>query len=365
MVRPAQQRLSVGAGRALPSQIAMISRFRHSLIRNSEAGEDLELFLVTAVASVLAIRAYLTLTGYPQVGVSGLHIAHLVWGGLLMMAALMVGFSFLGSFPQRLSALMGGVGFGTFVDELGKYITTDNNYLYRPAIALIYILFVLLFLLIHYIRMPRPLGHRESLVNALSLVGETVAGGFDPEMKQRTLTLLEQADASSPLVQHLRRYMEQAKQQEDISRGIYFRTKGWLFQRYRLVVLHPWFGGGLITWFALQGIAQTFTVGELQFDILNAGYRSSEQTVVAAALAGSSFLHGVLVVVGILHWRASHLQAYRWFERAMLVSILVTQVFIFYDSELAALTGLAINLLVIAALRFMIHREEALPVAHK
>ena len=343
----------------------MISRFRYSFIRNSEAGEDLELFLVASVVSMLAIRAYLRVTNYPQLGVNDLHIAHLLWGGLLMLAALVVLFSFLGSFPQRLGAMVGGVGFGAFVDELGKTITADNDYLYKPAIALIYIIFVLLFLLIHYIRIPRPLGHRESLVNALSLVGETVAGGFDPEIKERTLVLLDRSDIASPLVHHLRLYMEQGSEEENPERAVYFRAKEWLIQRYRLLVLHRWFGGGLIVWFALQGVAQAVTVGGLQFDILNAGYRNAEQTLVAAILTGSSFLHGILVVVGILHWRASHLQAYLWFERAMLVSILITQVFIFYDSELAALTGLAINLLVITALRFMIYREEGLPGTHE
>ena len=342
----------------------MISRIRYSFIRNSEAGEDLELFLVAAVASMLAIRAYLKVTDYPQLGVSGLHIAHLLWGGLLMLGAIMVVIAFLGRFPQRLGAAVGGVGFGVFVDELGKAITTDNNYMYKPTIALIYIIFVLLFLLIHFIRIPRPLGHRESLVNALSLVGETVAGGFDPETKERAIALLDQSDSTSPLVQQLRIYMDERSPEEDLRRAVYFRAKEWVVRRYRLLVLHRWFGGGLIAWFAVQGVAQTVTIGGLQYDILNAGHRSSEQTLVAAVLAGSSFLHGILVVVGILHWRASHLQAYRWFERAMLVSILITQVFIFYESELAALAGLAINLLVISALRFMIHREEAFPRTH-
>jgi hypothetical protein len=43
----------------------------------------------------------------------------------------------------------------------------------------------------------------------------------------------------------------------------------------------------------------------------------------------------------------------------VLLSILVTHVFVLYDSQLAALTGLAVSLLVYAALRFAIAREEA------
>ena len=68
--------------------------WRRGLVRNSAAGELLELFLVAAVASVLAIRAFLAATGYPQLGGDGLHIAHMLWGGGLMLVALLLLFTF-------------------------------------------------------------------------------------------------------------------------------------------------------------------------------------------------------------------------------------------------------------------------------
>ncbi|QQS18516.1 hypothetical protein IPL68_00120 [Candidatus Saccharibacteria bacterium] len=46
---------------------------------------------------------------------------------------------------QRVVAFLGGVGFGVFIDEIGKLITRDNNYFYRPAIGIIYAIFVGLF----------------------------------------------------------------------------------------------------------------------------------------------------------------------------------------------------------------------------
>lgn len=44
---------------------------------------------------------------------------------------------------QRLCALIGGIGFGLFIDELGKFITRDNNYFFQPTIGLIYAVFAI------------------------------------------------------------------------------------------------------------------------------------------------------------------------------------------------------------------------------
>ena len=46
------------------------------------------------------------------------------------------------------------------------------------------------------------------------------------------------------------------------------------------------------------------------------------------------------------------------FERSVLVSILLTYVFIFYREQFAALAGLAFNVLILIGLRMMIKREE-------
>jgi len=71
------------------------------LYRNARSGEWLELFLVAAITTVLVTRFYLHLTHYPSFGGAKLHIAHMLPGGLLMAAGLILLFSFIGKHSQR------------------------------------------------------------------------------------------------------------------------------------------------------------------------------------------------------------------------------------------------------------------------
>src|SRR5437870_9525247 len=163
---------------------------RPFLIRNLDAGKLLESFLVSAVAAVLGVRFFLGVTGYPQLGGRGLHIAHMLWGGALMLAAVLVLLGYLGHRVRRAAAVLAGIGFGLFIDELGKFITSDNNYFFRPAIALIYVIFVLLFLWWRSLERRRTWSEETYLANALMLLQDSALHDLDPSEKYRLLQWL-------------------------------------------------------------------------------------------------------------------------------------------------------------------------------
>src|SRR5207245_8137076 len=125
------------------------SQLRH-LARAADA-DLLDTFLVSAVATLLIIRVFLEATGYPQLGGNGLHIAHVLWGGLGMLVAIVLLLLFLSSSTRLVAALVGGAGFGAFIDELGKFVTSDNDYFFKPTAALVYVTFVLLFLAVRQV----------------------------------------------------------------------------------------------------------------------------------------------------------------------------------------------------------------------
>jgi hypothetical protein len=136
---------------------------------------NLDTFLACGVAGVLGNRFFLVLTGYPQVGNGTLHISHAIWGGLMMVVAIGAALSFIAPGVRTFVAILGGAGLGWFVDELGKFITKDVNYFFRPTLALIYVIFVTLYLLSRVLR-RRHFDADEGLLNALEAVKAAVIG---------------------------------------------------------------------------------------------------------------------------------------------------------------------------------------------
>jgi hypothetical protein len=83
---------------------------RAGLVRNVRTAEHLTTFVVSGVSTVLITRLILGLSGYPQIGGKGLHIAHVLPGGLLMLLAIFLLLSYVGPVVRPAAALVGGSG---------------------------------------------------------------------------------------------------------------------------------------------------------------------------------------------------------------------------------------------------------------
>jgi len=330
-------------------------------MRNADAALLLESFFIAAVVSFLAIRAFLAVTGYPQLGASGIHIAHLLWGGLLMLTALMLLLAYLDRSTQHVAAVVAGLGFGTFVDEIGKFVTADNDYFFRPAVAVIYVTFVATFLATRTLIGRRTLRPNEALANALALLGSTLDRPIEPDDRARIHRLLRQADPESELTVLLRRYVAGLPGIPDTESPIERIRRG-LGDAYRAVMANPWSERALV----VGVIAYTaFAVLGVLVVTKEAPAPGAPETSAAATVAQlvSTLAGAVLVARGILSLHASHADAYRWLMRGLLVWILITQVFVFYSSQLAGLGGLAVDLVAYGSLRFALAREVSETVA--
>ncbi|HVE68112.1 MAG TPA: hypothetical protein VNB64_05975 [Solirubrobacteraceae bacterium] len=324
-------------------------------VRNVEIGDLLDTFLVSAVVMILVIRLQLWATNYPQLGGGKFHIAHLLWGGLFMLIALGILLSFLGASLRIPAAVIGGVGFGFFIDELGKFITSDNDYFYKPTAALIYVIFIALFLTSRAMQNRRGFTPREYLVNAIDITSEAARRDLDEREKRRALELLDKADQSDPMVPPLRALLReldaipppeplwparQAVRLRDwyfglIRRSRFLRFVGWVFGAWAVI--------------SLGQIVLLVTGPDDDFNFVHAaGVLSSS---VAALLVFSG--------LWLLARRRRH-AAYRRFDRALLASIFVTQVFAFAESQFTAVFGLGLDLLLLITVRAMIRGEREL-----
>jgi hypothetical protein len=111
----------------------------------------------------------------------------------------------------------------------------------------------------------------------------------------------------------------------------------------------------VITLFIGLGMDRVLNIHALENITINLG----DLTFIDKARIFSSILSGVFVFLGVYYLRKSRLLSYRMFEWSVLVSILLTYVFIFYKEQFAALAGLSFNVLILIGLRIMIRGEEA------
>ena len=337
--------------------------FNRHLMRNQEAANLLELFLVTAVFSVLGIRFFLALTGYPSLSPGDLHIAHVLLGGVLMMVALVIALAFINKSAYYMVAVLGGFGFGAFIDELGKFITGDNDYFYEPTVALIYVVFVLLYLLVETVVKKSELSDQEKLINVLELFKEVALEDLDHRERTRALQLLGDLPADDPLVRALGQLLHSTQSVPVPLPDLYTKLKYKSRLIYIRLVKKSWFVKAMIAFFLLQSLSAIalgllLLYAKFRWDL---ALRAIFPTITFFDLAGlfSASLAAALVAADAIRMAASRLQSYELFKGAVLVQIFLVQVFLFYRVQFLALLGLAGNILVLLVLQYMIRQEKA------
>jgi hypothetical protein len=228
--------------------------------RNADLGLLHETFFIAAVTTILCIRTQLWLTNYPQLGGHGLHIAHLLWGGLLMVIAIAILLSLLGRRARWPAALVGGIGFGFFIDELGKFITADNNYFFKPAAGLIYLIFVALFLISRAYQRHRGLNEAERVRNAIELIGEASIGPLRQGSRRRALALLASVPVSNPLRSPLVGLLEGLDATPDPNPPWFARAAAAVARRYRRWAEERWFHRLVFAVFGVWVAAEILTI---------------------------------------------------------------------------------------------------------
>jgi hypothetical protein len=313
-------------------------------VRNLQAGQLRETFLVSAVASLLAVRFFLSLTGFPRIGGGGLHIAHMLWGGGLMVAALLFLLAYLGERIRGIAAIIGGVGFGLFIDELGKFITSDNNYFYRPAIALIYVVFVLFFLRLRTFERHRTASEDVYLANALVLLQDAAIHGLDPKEKALLLRWLRSSgNAGTSLLGNVAETLQKRPPDVHPRNGVQRQVRAWRRALHR-GLRSDWTGRVAIPILLVRLLGGLLVTTVLT--LRNGGDLADVPSHLPLLMATG--ISTFLAVMGLVRLPLSRMHALRWFKRAVLSSILLTDLFVFYYQQLGGLSYLAVDLVLLA-----------------
>lgn len=143
-----------------------------SLIQRYRAADYLLITLLSFGFSVGVTRLFLELTGYPQLGTGNLHIAHVLWGGLFLFIASLLPIIYINEWIIALSALISGFGVGLFIDEVGKFITQNNDYFYPSAAPLVYALFLLTAFVFTQVKIERRLSTRSVFYEVMERMTE-------------------------------------------------------------------------------------------------------------------------------------------------------------------------------------------------
>jgi hypothetical protein len=289
------------------------------------------------------------------VGNGTLHISHAIWGALMMAIAIVLAVSYLTPSMRTAVAFLGGVGFGFFVDELGKFITRDVDYFFKPTFSLIYLVFLAMFFSFRSIE-RKDFGPSEGVLNGLEALKAAAIGRLDEVGRRKALELLATTGSDGPVAAGVAALLADAGALPPHRPSRWARTATAARARYLRWTAGRAFPATVSALFLLRTAGSLVVSAAIVFD--GSGIRGfGEWTTAVSVLVATA-----LTVVGVALLPFARLRAYRWFDASLLVSILVTQIFVFDQQQLAGTLTLAASLLYWVLLRSAVRAEQT-PVA--
>ncbi|MFT4200454.1 hypothetical protein [Gordonia sp. (in: high G+C Gram-positive bacteria)] len=320
------------------------------MVRRSDGSGLVEWFVVIAVITILVTRAYLAWTGYPQIGGGNLHIAHSLFGGALLGIAMFLMLSFTGRVTRHLAVLVGGIGFGLFLDEVGKFVTKTNDYFYEPSVAIMYVVIVLLLVANHVVTDMRDVTATTALVNGASTTTDALAAGItEPDRAHvlKSLTKAKELGAHPDAVDGVSTALTSAP-----------TVKPNLLDRFYTRITHAEDSvviGPRVT-VAVAVLLTLFNVSGLIHGLHQVIDHPHPGVVALGQLGGSATatVLCVLAIVGLVRRRGG-LWPLRLLRTAALVTMLLTQVFNFVTEQFGALINVGVGLIALLVFSYRIN----------
>lgn len=339
-----------------------------SPVKQQAADSFLILMIASFAITVIVVRVFLELTGYPQVGNSVFHVAHLLYGGLLLFAAVVIVLLWANHWVLWVAALAGGIGVGLFIDEVGKFITQDNDYFFPLAFPIIYAFLLACVWLYLRVRRSRARDTRTLLYHALEDMKQVLDHDLDPFERTELVNELNQVitSTSDTNEKNLAKALLDFARAEDMKLARepnrVERTWGWT-----KFVVARWparrvFKGLMVIGFAWAGITSLFEIGALwafvggtfqdstlpAFVIQNgkAQYELNDPNLLFIHSGAILITGAMCIVAAVLLLTRRERSGLRMGTLAMILSLTIVTLLTFYFSQLYAI-GDALSQLVL------------------
>jgi hypothetical protein len=342
-----------------------------SAVRQQDAEDYLLITLVSFALTVSITRLFLNMTGYPQIGGGDLHIAHVLWGGLILFVAALLPLIFANRWVLTLEAFLAGIGVGLFIDEVGKFITRTNNYFYPSAAPIIYAFFLITVLIYLRTRVRRKKDPRAQLYYIFQDMEEILDQDLSKEERSHIISTLNQVikEDSRPdltkLAINLREFVENdlnylAKENVSIWRRWYRRIRNFekshLSQRlYRILLISGLFAWSLWTLsFPMNILIRIGTPARMQivlFQLINNQLvrNASGLNVFEARIGLQGSMGLILLIAAVLFIFKKDRQATGLAYVGLLFSLTIVSLLLFYYDQFATIIYAVIQLVLLLA----------------
>jgi hypothetical protein len=318
-----------------------------SAVRREDADNYILTSLVAFAVTVIFTRVFLQVTGYPQLGNNILHIAHALWGGLFLIIAAFLPLAYANRWAIQASALLGGIGIGLFIDEVGKFITQANDYFYPPALPLIYGFLLLNVFVYLYFRRPHKEDPRVALYHAFDRLLDVLDGDLDTAEADRIKDHLAIAENSErgeilTLVKVISDYFESEKEHLKAAEpDLWKRASDWVnsvslrigrrYHRSIIVII-------LIGWIV-------FVFGYIITLLIENPNLHPQVIQWKIPLIGIQVVIGTLLVLALRFWFTNNDEIGLKFSIAsLLLSLVALQTFYFYITQFSAIAATLLQL---------------------
>lgn len=338
------------------------------LVKRLHASESVLNLMIWATFSLLGTRLLLQLTGYFTIGRGNWHIAHVLWGGLFLLLGSLVMLIFYGKLSRKIGAILTGIGWGLFIDEIGKYVTRDNNYWFRPAIIFIYISFILLFFLYRNLEKKTKVTSQilwHELLDSLSEIADNDLEFTEKKSLLQKINYLQKISSSKDqsLLSSLKNYVQKIKAKPDrrdfnlyrflarilkTSYNKLFRKKIMFFA---LIIYSFWY---VIDKFidAAKVLFNPHRLLLIQTYYSHYDFFSKTDVYMVTLKFIIEIIVAVFYCLGLLNWlNKKTFRGIKFYQWGLLINIFIGSIFKFYFEQFSGVFGLILSLIVYYSLR--------------